>query len=309
MADLLTWGIIDTVWATTNIFFRGFFYMIQLNGQLALIVVLSLPVMIFISFKFRVRIYYHFRRSRKANSKMTAALNENITGVRIVKALLREDQNLKDFKVLSTDMFRESYRAGLLSAIYLPTIQTISAISLVLVMWRGGNLVDSNLISVGTLQAFISYIMFILWPIQDLARVYAEMQNAVASSERVFSLLETKPEIVDRSETTPITSLVGEVEFENVSFHYETDEPVIRNLSFKIPQGQKVALVGTTGGGKTTIVNLLCRFYEPSEGTIRIAGQDYLNYSLEDIQSRIGVVLQIPHLFSGSIRDNLRYGS
>ncbi|MGI6259833.1 MAG: ABC transporter ATP-binding protein [Anaerolineaceae bacterium] len=307
MADLLTWGIIDTVWATTNIFF-AVFYMIRLNGQLALIVILSLPVMIFISFKFRVKIYYHFRRSRKANSKMTAALNENITGVRIVKALLREDQNLKNFKVLSTDMFRESYRAGLLSAIYLPTIQTISAISLVLVMWRGGNLVDSNLISVGTLQAFISYIMFILWPIQDLARVYAEMQNAVASSERVFSLLETKPEIVDRSETTPITSLVGEVEFENVSFHYETDEPVIRNLSFKIPQGQKVALVGTTGGGKTTIVNLLCRFYEPSEGTIRIAGQDYLNYSLEDIQSRIGVVLQIPHLFSGSIRDNLRYG-
>jgi len=307
MADLLTWGIIDTIWALTNIGFATF-YMIRLNSQLALIVILSLPIMIFISFKFRVRIYYHFRRSRKANSKMTAALNENITGVRVVKALLREDKNLKNFKVLSTDMFRESYRAGLISSIYLPTIQTISAISLVLVLWRGGNMVGNTQLSVGTLQAFITYIMLILWPIQDLARVYAEMQNAVASSERVFSLLETKPEIVDRSETTPITSLVGEVEFENVSFHYETDEPVIRNLSFKIPQGQKVALVGTTGGGKTTIVNLLCRFYEPSEGTIRIAGQDYLNYSLEDIQSRIGVVLQIPHLFSGSIRDNLRYG-
>lgn len=307
MADLLTWGITDSIWALTNIGF-AVYYMLRLNAQLALIVVLSLPVMIFISFKFRVKIYYHFRRSRKANSKMTASLNENITGVRIVKALLREDQNLKNFKVLSTDMFRESYRAGLLSAIYLPTIQTISAISLVLVLWRGGNMVGNSLISVGTLQAFISYIMFILWPIQDLARVYAEMQNAVASSERVFSLLETKPEIVDRSQIIPTNSLVGDVEFENVSFHYETDEPVIRNLSFKIPQGQKVALVGTTGGGKTTIVNLLCRFYEPSEGTIRIAGQDYLNYSLEDIQSRIGVVLQIPHLFSGSIRDNLRYG-
>ena len=307
MADLLTWGITDSIWALTNIGF-AVYYMLRLNAQLALIVVLSLPIMIFISFKFRVKIYYHFRRSRKANSKMTASLNENITGVRIVKALLREDQNLKNFKVLSTDMFRESYRAGLLSAIYLPTIQTISAISLVLILWRGGNMVGNSLISVGTLQAFISYIMFILWPIQDLARVYAEMQNAVASSERVFSLLETKPEIVDRSEIIPTNSLVGNVEFENVSFHYETDEPVIRNLSFKIPQGQKVALVGTTGGGKTTIVNLLCRFYEPSEGTIRIAGQDYLNYSLEDIQSRIGVVLQIPHLFSGSIRDNLRYG-
>jgi ATP-binding cassette subfamily B protein len=307
MADLLTWGIVDSVWAATNIFFAVIF-MFRLNAQLALIVVISLPVMIFVSFKFRVRIYHHYRQSRKANSKMTAALNENITGVRVVKALLREDKNLDNFKVLSAQMFRESYRAGFLSAVYLPTIQTISAISLMLILWRGGNLVAGQSLTVGTLQAFISYIMFILWPIQDLARVYAEMQNAVASSERVFSLLETAPEIRNREKVLPVNSLAGDVEFENVSFHYEADEPVIRNLSFTIPQGQKVALVGTTGGGKTTIVNLLCRFYEPSEGTIRIAGHDYMDYPLEDIQSRIGVVLQIPHLFSGSIRDNLRYG-
>jgi len=307
MADLLTWGIVDSVWAATNIFFAVIF-MFRLNAQLALIVVISLPVMIFVSFKFRVRIYHHYRQSRKANSKMTAALNENITGVRVVKALLREDKNLNNFKVLSTQMFRESYHAGFLSAVYLPTIQTISAISLMLILWRGGNLVAGQSLTVGTLQAFISYIMFILWPIQDLARVYAEMQNAVASSERVFSLLETAPEIRNRDKVLPVNSLAGDVEFENVSFHYEADEPVIRNLSFTIPQGQKVALVGTTGGGKTTIVNLLCRFYEPSEGTICIAGHNYLEYPLEDIQSRIGVVLQIPHLFSGSIRDNLRYG-
>ena len=307
MGDLLTWGIIDSMWALTNISF-AIYFMLQLNTHLALIVILSLPLMVVVSFKFRVKIYYHYRKSRKANSKMTASLNENITGVRIVKALRREDQNLKDFKVLSTDMFRESYRAGLLSAIYLPTIQTISAISLVLILWRGGNMVGNSLLSVGTLQAFISYIMFILWPIQDLARVYAEMQNAIASSERVFSLLESQPGVRNRKNLLPVDSLVGDVEFENVSFHYEDDEPVIQNLSFHIPQGQKVALVGTTGGGKTTIVNLLCRFYEPTSGTIHIAGNDYLNYSLEDIQSRIGVVLQIPHLFSGTIRDNLRYG-
>jgi len=307
MGDLLTWGIVDSMWALTNISF-AIYFMLQLNTQLALIVILSLPLMVIVSFKFRVKIYYHYRKSRKANSKMTASLNENITGVRIVKALLREDQNLQDFKVLSTDMFRESYRAGFLSAIYLPTIQTISAISLVLILWRGGNMVGNSLLSVGTLQAFISYIMFILWPIQDLARVYAEMQNAIASSERVFSLLESQPGVRDRKNLIPVKSLVGDVEFENVSFHYEDDEPVIQNLSFHIPQGQKVALVGTTGGGKTTIVNLLCRFYEPTAGTIRIAGNDYLNYSLDDIQSRIGVVLQIPHLFSGTIRDNLRYG-
>lgn len=169
-------------------------------------------------------------------------------------------------------------------------------------------MVGNSMITVGTLQAFISYIMSILWPIQDLARVYADMQNAVASSERVFSLLDTKPAIYDRENLVPVKTLVGDVDFEDVSFHYEDDEPVIQNLSFHILQGQRVALVGTTGGGKTTIVNLLCRFYEPTAGTIHIAGHNYLDYSLEDIQSRIGVVLQIPHLFSGSIRENLRYG-
>ena len=307
MADLLTWGVLDTIWAVTNISFAMIF-MFKLNASLALIVGLSLPVMIYVSFKFRVKIYHHFRQSRKANSKMTASLNENITGVRVVKALRREAKNLDDFKLLSTNMFQESYRAALLSAVYLPTIQTISAISLVLLLWRGGVQVATGSMSIGVLQAFISYIMFILWPIQDLARVYAEMQNAIASSERVFSLLEVKPEIHNRESLIPVNSLAGEVEFKNVSFHYEDDEPVIRNLSFTIPQGQTVALVGTTGGGKTTIVNLLCRFYEPTEGVIRIGDHDYTQYSLEDIQSRIGVVLQVPHLFSGSIRDNLRYG-
>lgn len=308
MADLLTWGIIDTTWAVTNIIFASI-YMLSIEPKLALIVILSLPVMIIVSFKFRVNIYRHYRQSRKANSKMTASLNENITGVRVVKALRREEKNLKGFEILSTDMFRESYRAAFLSAVYLPTIQTISAISLVLVLWQGGLMVSGTTLTVGGLQAFVSYIMMILWPIQDLARVYAEMQNAVASSERVFSLQDTKPAIVNRENALPPTSLVGDVVFEDVSFQYEDGEPVIRNLDFHVKQGQTIALVGPTGGGKTTTVNLLCRFYEPTSGTIRIAGHDYLEYDLKNIQSRIGVVLQTPHLFSGSIRENLRYGN
>ncbi len=307
MADLLTWGIIDSTWATVNIIFAAIF-MVYINAKLAVIVLLSLPVMLIVAIRFRSKIYYHYRQSRKANSKMTAALNENITGVRIVKALRREDRNLSDFKILSTGMYRSSYRAAFLSALFLPTIQTISAISLGLILWRGGVLVQSSSITIGGVQAFISYIMMILWPIQDLARVYAEMQNAVASSERVFSLIDTKPGIRNRENLIPTTTLSGDVEFEHVSFHYEDDEPVIRDLSFHIPQGQTIALVGPTGGGKTTIVNLLCRFYEPTEGVIRIGGEDYLNFALQDIQSRIGVVLQTPHLFSGSIQENIRYG-
>ncbi|NLW72442.1 MAG: ABC transporter ATP-binding protein [Chloroflexi bacterium] len=307
MGDLLTWGIVDSTWASVNILFASIFMFI-INWRLAILVVLSLPVMLFVAIKFRKRIYYHYRLSRKANSKMTASMNENITGVRVVKALRREEKNLENFKVLSSDMFNSSYRAAFLSALFLPTIQTISAFSLAMVLWQGGIMVENSFITIGGLQAFISYIMMILWPVQDLARVYAEMQNAVASSERVFSLLETIPSITDFPDTVEITSLLGDVDFQNVSFHYEDDEPVIRDLSFHVPQGNTVALVGPTGGGKTTIVNLLCRFYEPSEGVILVNGQDYQDFKLKDIQSRIGVVLQTPHLFSGTILENIRYG-
>lgn len=308
MGELLTWGIVDSVWAIVNIGFAAIFMFI-INWKLAFIVLGVLPIMIYVAFRFRKRIYLHYRRSRRANSKMTASMNENITGVRVVKALRREEQNLSDFKVLSTDMFRSSYRAAWLSALFLPTIQTISAISLGIILWRGGLQVEQGSITIGGLQAFVSYIMFILWPIQDLARVYAEMQNSLASSERVFGLLDTQPGVVNRPEAQALASLEGEVEFDRVSFWYEDGEPVIRDMSFKVPQGQTIALVGPTGGGKSTTVNLLCRFYEPTGGEIRINGQNYMNYRLEDIQSRIGVVLQTPHLFSGSVRENLRYGN
>jgi len=300
MADLLTWGLIDSTYALVNIITASIF-MLTINWQLALIVIASLPMMLFVALKFRTRIYYHYRQSRKANSKMTANLNENITGVRVVKALRREDRNLENFKVLSTDMYRSSYRAAYLSALFQPTIQTISALSLALVMWRGGLMVELHGITIGGLQAFISYIMMILWPVQDLARVYADMQNAVASSERVFSLIDTQPGIRDREQTLPVSSLSGDIDFENVSFHYKEDEPVIKHLSFHAKHGETIALVGPTGGGKTTIVNLLCRFYEPTEGTIRIGGVDYLDFPQQAIQSHIGVVLQTPHLFSGTI--------
>jgi len=307
MAELMTWGLLDSTWAVVNILTASYFMFI-INAKLAWIVLLSLPVMIVVAFKFRKRILHHYRLSRKENSRMTASMNENITGVRVVKALKREKKNLADFKVLSTNMYNASFRAAFLSALFLPVVQTISAISLGLVLWRGGLQVQTGGISVGGIQAFIGYIMFILWPIQDLARVYADMQNAIASAERIFSLIDTEPVIKNRHNTLEIESLAGDIEFDHVSFHYEKDDPVIQDLTFSVQQGQTIALVGPTGGGKSTIVNLLCRFYEPTDGTIRIAGNDYMRYQLKDIQSRIGVVLQTPHLFSGTIRENIRYG-
>ena len=165
-----------------------------------------------------------------------------------------------------------------------------------------------GVMTVGTLQAFIGYIMFMLWPVQDLARVYASMQHAVASAERTFSLLDTPPDIVNRPNAVETETLRGDIEFDRVEFYYTPNKPVLRDFNLHVKAGQTIALVGPTGAGKSTIVNLVCRFYEPKNGVIRIHGTDYMDLTLHSIQSRIGVVLQTPHLFSGAIRENIRYG-
>jgi ATP-binding cassette subfamily B protein len=307
LADLITWGILDVTWAIINITTAAVFMFI-INANMALIVVVMLPVLILVAFRFRTRILYHYRRSRKMNSKITGAFNEGITGVRVIKALSREDDNLKEFGELTDGMYEASYKAAWLSALFLPTVQLISAMVLGFVLWRGGMQVQIGALTVGGIQAFVSYITFIMWPIQDMARVYAQMQNAVASAERIFNLIDTEPAIKNRPRTVETETIEGDIRFEDVHFYYESDDPVIKGLTFDVDQGEMVALVGPTGGGKTTIVNLLCRFYEPTPGTIYFHGVDYQDIKLEDIQSRIGMVLQTPHLFSGSVRENIRYG-
>ncbi|MCK9506235.1 MAG: ABC transporter transmembrane domain-containing protein, partial [Porticoccaceae bacterium] len=307
LAELITWGLLDITWAIVNIATAAVFMFI-INANLAVIVLAMLPFLAIVAYQFRIRILYHYRLSRKMNSKITGAFNEGITGVRVIKALSREDANLAEFSELTDGMYNASYRAAWLSALFLPTVQLISAFVLGFVLWRGGLQVEIGMITVGGIQAFVSYVTFIMWPIQDMARVYAQMQNAVASAERIFHLIDTEPVVKNRARTITAETLSGDIRFEDVHFHYESDDPVIKGLTFHVNQGDTVALVGPTGGGKTTIVNLLCRFYEPTSGAIYLNNIDYLDMKLEDIQSRIGMVLQTPHLFSGSISENIRYG-
>ncbi len=205
-------------------------------------------------------------------------------------------------------MYQAGYRAAWLSALFLPSVQIIAAFALGGVVWFGGLQADFGLITIGGIQAFVSYITFMLWPIQDLARVFAEMQRSMASAERIFSLQDSIPEVLDQKGAVDPGTIFGDIEFDHVDFSYEDNNPVLKDFSLYVKKGETIALVGETGGGKSTIVNLLCRFYEPKRGHIRINGLDYLKYSLHSIQSRIGVVLQTPHLFSGTIRENLRYG-
>jgi len=307
IADLITWGALDITWAVLNLT-TSLAFMLVINWKLALVMVLVMPMLVVIASLFKRYILIEFRRARKLNSKLTGVYNENITGVRVVKALTREEKNLEEFDGMATNLYRASYRAAWLSALFLPVVQLVGAVALAAIVWYGGYQIQIGSMSIGSLQAFISYLVFMLFPINELARVYAEMQNSVASAERVFSLIDAEPEIVNRPGATDADSLKTDITFDHVDFYYEEAKPVLTDFSLTVKQGQTIALVGPTGGGKSTIVNLICRFYEPQSGRIWFGQADYTGFTLSSIQSRLGIVLQTPHLFSGSIRENIRYG-
>jgi ATP-binding cassette subfamily B protein len=307
IAELVTWGMLDVTWGVMNIV-TAMYFMARINARLALIVFASIPVLVVVAAVFKRKILTEYRQVRKLNSKITGTYQESIMGVRVTKALGREEGNLRDFEQLSGFMYRAGYRAAWLSALFLPAVQLISAFAVAGVVWYGGLQQQVGDMTIGGIQAFFSYITFMLWPIQEMARVYAEMQQSIASAERVFSLIDAVPDVQDRRNAADPATLHGDIIFDHVDFYYEANEPVLRDFYLHVRKGETIALVGPTGGGKSTIVNLLCRFFEPRKGAILMAGRDYREWTQRGIQSRIGIVLQTPHLFSGSIRENIRYG-
>ena len=309
LAEIIAWGLVDVVWGTTLM--SGIaIVMLIMNARLALVVLAVVPFLAWISKKFQVIILRSYREVRKTNSRITASFNEGIMGAITSKTLVREDQNTQEFRLLSDSMFNASFRAAVQSALYLPLVQIGSMVGTGLAVWNGGSGVIAGDVTYGTLVMFLSYAGFFFIPIQEVARIFAELQNAQASAERVISLIETTPEIEDKSANgqPPAQSLQGAVRFADVTFTYKKGQRVLKNFNLDVKQGEALALVGETGGGKSTIVNLVCRFYEPTTGQILIDGREYSEYPLRWLQSNFGVVLQSPHLFSGSIRDNIRYG-
>ncbi len=317
VSSIIPWFLLDLVWGSTLIVGISIM-MLHLNKHLGLLVMLILPPLAVVSVFFQRKLLGSQRAVRKTNSEITASFNEAIMGVRTTKTLVRERENLEEFEVRSTAMYGHSVRNALQAAVYLPIVITLGSIGVGLALWRGGLQIGGEM-SFGTMIAFMQYAAFFYIPVQELAERFTQLQAAQASAERLQGLIDTEPDIKDSPEVIEnmeqeiklgrFEEKIHSVEFEKVSFHYKEGEPVLVDFDLRVGAGETIALVGPTGGGKSTIVSLLCRFYEPTSGSIKINGIDYRQRGLLWLQSKLGIVLQSPHLFSGSIRDNIRYGS
>lgn len=324
LSEMVAWSLVDVLYALFYVI-SSIVTIFSLNWRLALVVVAVIPPLAAISLILQKKILRYQRQARKQNSRITGAFNEGIMGAMTTKTLVREEQNAKEFNELTEDMRRISIRAALLNASFFPLVISLGAIGTGFALMLGsagalnGRAALVGAISVGTLVSFISYATQMFDPIQQLANIFAELQDAQASAERVIALLDTKPEVVDTPEVVEKYGDIlhpkrgnwepihGDITFEHVSFSYKEGEPVLRDFSLDVRAGETIALVGETGAGKSTIVNLVCRFYEPTEGRILIDGTDYRERSQLWLQSNLGYVLQSPHLFSGTIADNIRF--
>lgn len=320
IADLLAWNLFDILWATVYVL-GVFLAMLMLNVKLALIVILVVPAISLLTFYFQNRILYWNRKVRKTNSRITSAFNEGIMGAKTSKTLVIEEKNRKEFTDITQVMKISSIRAARLSAVYISLVLLMSSIATALVLEHGGNMVFQNRMLLGTLSAFTAYAVGIFEPIQHIASNFADFIAVQTNIERVTGLLDKEPDIVDSPKVVEKYGdafhpkmenwepIKGDIAFCDVSFRYpDGNEDVLSHFSLKIPAGTTVAIVGETGAGKSTLVNLACRFFEPTSGKILIDGRDYRERSQLWLHSNIGYVLQNPHLFSGTVMENIRYG-
>ena len=320
IAGMIAWGLVDMFWAL--IYVVGVFViMFFLNVKLAFLLLLIVPFLAVITVFFQNKILHWNRKIRKINSEITNSYNEGITGVRTSKSMGMEEQNATAFYAQSSAMNQAGSRAAKLNAIYVPMILFFSTVASAIVLSKGGHMVQSQLIELGTLSVFISYAVIIFEPIQQLARLLSDLISCQANIERVADLLAQKPNVTDREDVIEKygdafhpkkenwEKIKGDIVFEDVSFMYpDGKEYVLEHFNLHVPAGTNVAIVGETGAGKSTLVNLLGRFFEPTKGRILVDGVDYKERSQLWLHSQIGYVLQNPHLFSGTIRENIRYG-
>lgn len=309
VTELISWGFISLVWGVFMIIFC-FSAMAFYNWKLMMIVLVSIPFLLFISVKIRLLILRYARRARKVHSEMIANFNEHVHGIEVNKVTAQEDRASKAFGLFTDDLRGASFRAAYYSALFSPLVIIIGSIAAAMVIYFGGHqTLAENGITIGMLAAFISYATMIYDPILDIARFYAMAQNSLSAGERIFSLIQEDVEIVDPDGAPDYGEIEGKIGFENLDFHYVEGQPILTDLNLRINAGESIALVGPTGEGKTTIASVIARFYQPTGGAVKIDDVDYRERTLHSFRSQLGVILQTPHVFSGTLIENIRYGN
>ncbi|MEE1398930.1 MAG: ABC transporter ATP-binding protein [Bulleidia sp.] len=320
IGQLVSWDMMDMVWQGSYLLFV-LINMALINIHLAMYIMLIIPFAVILIIFFQKKLVALNRKIREINSKITSNFNEGITGAKSIKTLVVENKINHDFDVDSDDMEKTSVLAGRYSALFSSLVTMLSSITLAIILWKGGMINQEGIIMIGTLSVFMTYALNMLEPIQSIVGGIARLIAIQVNIERFTTLLETQSDVADRAEVVEKygdtfhpkkenwETLYGDVEFKDVSFKYpDGNEMVLEHFDLKVPQGTNVAIVGETGAGKSTLVNLVCRFFEPTYGQVLIDGKDARDRSQLWLHSNIGYVLQTPHLFSGTVRDNLRYG-
>ena len=320
IGEIVSWGMMSLVWNSAYLI-SILVIMLVIDLRLAGYIILLLPVAAVFLTYFQRRLLVYNRKIREINSRITGDFNEGITGDRTIKVLNIEEKMRRDFETDTVDMKKTSVRASHYSALLISSMTMMSSLVLALVLWKGGSLTEEKLMQIGTLSVFLTYALEMLEPISEIIETLSHFVSIQVNIERLTRLLAEKPDVFDTPEVVAKygdsfrpkrenwEELHGDVEFRDVSFRYpDGEELVLSHFNLKVPAGTNVAIVGETGAGKSTLVNLVCRFFEPTEGAVLIDGRDARERSQLWLHSNIGYVLQTPHLFSGTIRDNLRYG-
>ncbi len=282
--------------------------MLLLNRQLFLVTACVVPPFYVANKYFRKQVSLAWRRVQEAQARVTANIAENISGIRVVQAFTRERKNLQIFNDLQDQVYDSQLQAARIFGVYAPTLDGIAAIGTVTILLYGSWLIWRGDAGVGTLVAFMMYLGMLFNPIRQIGTIYHEALHAMAGGERIFHLLDTRPEVVDRPGAVELPRIEGHVVFDHVTFGYLPDVPVLNDIDFEAKPGQMIALVGPTGAGKSSIVNLVSRFYEPQAGRILIDGHDLAAVTLDSLHRQMGLVNQVNFLFSGTIMDNIRFG-
>ena len=310
MDQVLTWGA-NQLLASALTLIGVLAMMVYTNWWLCLAVSTVLPPLATATYFFRKYIMQAHRQVRRQSSRLTASLAENISGVRVVQAMGRENENLENFQDLHVVYTNRAYDVARIFHTYMPALGLVSGVGIMIVLGYGGSLVMRGDMTVGGLALFILYVGMFFGPVQTMGDLYNNILSAGASLERIFQLLDTEPKVIDRPGARALAPIKGQVRFDQVSFRYETtpeDRWILDEVDFFAEAGQTVALVGHTGSGKTSIISLLARFYEPQLGRILIDGQDVLQTTIESLHRQLGIVTQENFLFTGTILENLRFG-